>query len=87
VVEVSLIPVFILLAEDWLTFESVALALVSKCTAAVDVLELPDFGGATTVGVGGWLMASFASLGLVMLLLVFGLVFGLVCKEASGWTL
>ena len=76
VLEVSrLIPVFILLAA----FGS--LALVSKGTA-LDVLELPDFGGATTVGARG----TFTSLGscLVMPLLVFGSVFGLVITGASG---
>ena len=78
--EVSrLIPVFVLLADDWAAFGS--LALVSKGTA-LDVLELPDFGGATTVGARG----TFTSLGscLVMPLLVFGSVFGLVIVGASG---
>merc|ERR1719341_489437 len=79
VLEVSLIPVFILPADDWPAFDSVVIALVCEVTD-LDVLELSDFGGATTVG---WPVASC----LVMLLLVFGSVFGLLIMGASDWTL
>merc|ERR1719341_1074693 len=79
VLEVSLVPVFILPADDWPAFDSVVIALVCEVTD-LDVLELSDFGGATTVE---WPVASC----LAMLLLVFGSVFGLVGQSLLGFRL